>query len=156
MSAELESLLEPSLTPHHITRPMYSLNSHVLVAFFGGLMGLFLFSLYSIRHAGQLSRWWVLYVCLFLYTVSVQIYLGYGRANGFPEWMPTNLLTVNRMHTIMSLLAMAILYFLQRHLFSVSMLKGESPSPWIPGILCSVLGVVCFFLVVMGVYAYGS
>ena len=154
MSQPLEVLLQPSLTGRKLTKPMYSVGSHIFVAFFGGPVGLFFYSLNSARYSKVLHRWWGFYLLFLVIAFASQFYIGVLSVEGMPGWIPleTNssgsLKLINR---VIALILMGILYLLQKQLFNISQLKGDLPSPWVPGIISCVIGVIATVFIVTGV-----
>jgi len=159
MQQNIENLLQQTLVGSKPARPMYSISSHVIVAFFGGPFGLLFYSLNSIRYSRLLKRWWLGYLVLFAVVLASQIYLGQATVTGFPNWIPidakvpADLKIVNR---IIALLIMGFLYLLQKRLFTISELKGESPKPWIPAIISSILGFVFSIASITGAISYAQ
>ena len=157
MSQSLESLLQPSLTGRKLTRPMYSISSHVLVAFFGGPVGLLLFSLNNMRYTHLLSKWWRFYLFFFVAVAASQYFISLWSLQGFPAWMPldthssSNIRLVNR---LFALTLMAVLYWAQKSLFNISQLKGDSPNPWVAGILCGLVGIGASLIFMTGAAIY--
>lgn len=141
--SSIDGLLQPSLSQHQPKKPMYSVTSHALVAFFGGPIALVLFSGLSIRHIGLLKQHLVYYVLLLIGALGATFFLSFLMVTGWPEWLAIGSKASSSFKLTNRVLALAlfgVIYLFQRHYFSISNLHKEDSNPWIPAIGAGVIG----------------
>lgn len=140
-----EHLLTPSLSA--TTRPvkLYSIQSSFLVAFFGGPAAALL---YSGLNSWRLRRTADIPVHLagaavivgFVYALLFQPAL----FNGLFDLLGNDM--VRALRTLLSLAICGVFYALhQKQHRSAAFFHDKPPSPWIPALICIVVGYVSFF-----------
>ena len=154
--SSIEHLLTPSLSGKGC-RPMYSTFSHVVVAFVSGPAGLFLYSLNSVHHAKQLQRFRLWYLLFFVLVLISQYWVFYVITQGsvFSELLkqdPEDIAGVS--NRLISMILLGFSYLIQKDVYKISEFTGDRPSPWIPGIICVVLGLVTTSVVIFGGLVY--
>ncbi|TGN17649.1 hypothetical protein [Leptospira idonii] len=124
METEQNDLFQPSLEKK-VAVPLYSQNASFYVAFFGGIFSIIFFqSLNSFK----LKRFKIDFI-FYLFWMGVGLTLPFFETHKL----------VSRM---MALAAYANFYFLHKKYHKANELFGtESPSPWKPGIFCSLAGI---------------
>lgn len=149
----IDHLLSPSLSNTKSLRPIHSAQSHFMVAFFGGPLGICIFGLYSVYQAGLLNRYRNWYALLFSISfVLLGIWI-WTSVHGFPftiteEFSESDIRKWG--NRIAGLLMMGAIYLIQSPLFSVSKMTSEYPNPWKPGITSVVTGAFLSFGIVAG------
>jgi hypothetical protein len=144
MSTDFNHLLQPTISRQDVHRPMYSLTSHVIVAFFFGPWALLFYSFNSVRYLGKLRTMWFWYLPLFICVVILQLWFKHAFSHGILDFLGDNISSILRLcNRALALLLVGIVYLWQKRLFAISEFKGDSPSPWLPAIICGFAGFAC-------------
>lgn len=150
--SSLKSLLEPSLKKRAPTGALYSIGSHVLVAFFGGPFALIFFSMWGAHKINRLQEHWLLYAVGAL-AAGILLATVYWLLNsGWPaalEIGSSDRKSAKNIVTIGSILLCGFLYLGLRDYFRVGEFSGEAPSPWIAGITAAVVGYLMTLSLIM-------
>ena len=153
----LEDLLQLSLRRDERIRPVYSVRAGFLVAFFGGLVAAVGFSALNTVRAQRVAREAPLLGVLACAGVAYSIWAGYAAQT---HTLPTFLTElggegqgVRLLGRAVALAGFGVIYLLQRDLHAAQELRGQdSPSAWVPGIICCIVGfVVQLVLALLGV-----
>ena len=138
----VDNLLQPSLRPTGSAAAIYSIQAGFLVAFIGGPLAAVLFAALNSRRLGRLgphSPWLVLGAVVAIGAMVAQvILLDTARAGDGGLVTTQNARIANR---AIALLLFGGYYLLHRSQYrSMQFLGLESPTPWLPAILCVVAG----------------
>jgi len=146
-----DSLLEPSIKHSGSQKPMFSITSHFLVAFFGGPIGLTLFSMISIFRIGKLRENIITYILLSVISIGFTAFVFYLYLTGWPNWlmiMESEASSLKNVIKIFSVILCGAIYLLHKHYFSISRLSGEKGNPWVAGITCVITGMLVYALMI--------
>lgn len=152
-ATNLEDLLQPSLGDGEGRRvAIYSVQSNVLVAFFGGPFALSLFLALSARRLQTLTREALPLALVWIIWAAVTVWcLDAFRNDAVPEWLSALGSPQRGFRAAGKILALAVYgaYYLRwRHLYKSQALAGiDPPSAWIPGIGAIAFGAVTFFII---------
>lgn len=142
----LDTLLSPSLAASEPKGDTYSIFSHVLVAWFGGPLGIACYCALSARLMGELRiKWWV--VVLIALTGCALFFLNLGIIRNLvvlPEQLGLGepRAAANFLTRLGSLVLFGAFYLTFRRNFSTMRYRNtEAPSAWVPGLLCVLFGV---------------
>lgn len=142
----IDRLLGPSLgrsAARSVT--IYSLRACFFVGFFAGAPALLIFAGLNSRRLGRLKQDAWFYAAFAVALAALFVWLGQLAATApLPEWMemlgegPRAISNVNR---LAAFVVLGALYALHRPYFRASaMSRDPHPSPWVPGIVCSLIG----------------
>ncbi|MGH1541088.1 MAG: hypothetical protein ACRBHB_11745 [Arenicella sp.] len=141
----LETLLQPSLSQDAIIAKPYSVLSHVLVAWLGGPFAIAFFVALSLKKIGRLKQYLLLVMALLALAFAMTVMfvnVGLGEIQ-LPAYIDlgsakTNGKTLSRLS---ALILFGIAYLsLHRYFCAADLKNTPAPSPWIPGVLCIVVG----------------
>lgn len=151
MRTDSGSLFEPSLNAGRDVRPAYSVRSHYVVAFLGGLLAILIFGAVSARQLGRLKRdWWIFALIAGLALLQLALIASEGESLT-PEKMRHARLVIR----IIAVSWVGVLYLRHRSLHRAIDLAGiERPSPWKLGI-ASILGSFVLTFVIVGLMQMG-
>ena len=146
-SEHLEAYLQPSLDTAAAVRPIYSTQASFLVAFFGGIFAILLFSALNV---GRLGRWrqdtWILALASIV-GVAVVSLLGSAAVTGnVPESLAilgAGTTGVRNLSRLLALAVFGVFFFRHRSFLKAQELAGsDPPSPWLPGFACAGVSIV--------------
>ncbi len=153
--AQLEHLLTPSLS--HDARPsvsIYSANTSVVVAFFGGTPGIILLSaLNSYRLRRPMDA--LVYVAVLAAWAAMLHALYKGPAPEALAWL-AQYVGKRGVNNLFSMLLCGALYFLHRKQHRTTTMFQSPPSPWIAGIACIVLGYLISGMTIAAIIWLGA
>jgi hypothetical protein len=139
----VEDLLKPSLQATGPAIAIYSIRASFFVAFFGGPLGIVLFTALNARRLDRLRKdgpWLMIGGAIAIGAMLAQIFLlDTAREGGSGLVTSQNLRIANR---ALALLLCGAFYLMHRAQYrSMQFLGLESPDPWVPGFVCALLGV---------------
>jgi len=141
--SDRKTLLEPSLVSPESGKAIYSPNACFMVAFFGGLFAITAFSAINSWRLGRVKRDLKIYIVVVaLVLIGMFLATQWLTTSGFVAGDQSALASYNRFAwRALALFAWFACYRMHREAHRASELTSDTaPSPWIPGIVCVVLG----------------
>jgi len=146
----MDALLNPSLEKHQDVGQPFSSTAHFILAWFGGGIASALFCCLSAQKMGLLKKKGFTLIFLLLLGSIVTIYLMALKAGVVTppfafdaQEMSKVIRTINQAFGVV---VYGLFYLQFRRYLSAARLSGEStPSPWLPGIVCVLIGIWAVF-----------
>lgn len=143
-AAELDALLEPSLSQTRVHVPPYSVRAGFFVAFFGGVYATLAWSALNSRRLGRLRADAWLYVVLALIWTAVTMWLGYADASrSLPSWLSQTGEAGRGLRYLLRALSLAVFglgYWRLRRFYTAAAFSDEAaPNPWKVGLGCVLM-----------------
>lgn len=145
MNQNLEHLLQPTLSTEEQKVPIFSVRACFFTAFFGGPLAITLLSALNSNKLKRLKQDLIFYfVSISAFLIYLFIILDIPEGADISEWTATqrreNILYRYGGKGLGLLFWMAYYYLHNQYYKTMSLFDMEAPNPWIPAIICIVIG----------------